>query len=290
MNNNNNNEQYYQRYQHHQQPSSAIPAQPLSTGSPDEEAGWTWETTSTQLANSNNNNSTNTNLDNENRSSSRSSLRPDRRKQFDLTTPTLIDEEDELLEESFDEHRRTPGASMLKSVYGGGSAGDTVGVGGAGVGGSSSTNRNAPLPASLGFGLTLSTPVAESDKEKSVWGKDTDQRYKPALAPFQGQSSTRMGTSAGEPRGPFSFAPWSRAGQSASTPGEGRERDPGHSRQRHSELVKIWGIYYKKMRMMITRWRYPVHSEGVHCRVIRMHFQRALGKIGLARTSLSPMQ
>ena len=120
------------------------------------------------------------------RPSSRTSLR-DQRKRFDLTTPTLMDEDDEVpdgdddqemvsLENRLRAHtmeddeevflRRTPGASsMYKSSYD-----DSESVNMRRTPGASAMHRSGPDQekdgASLGFALTLTTPVASEDSQQ----------------------------------------------------------------------------------------------------------------------------
>ncbi|GAX23582.1 hypothetical protein FisN_12Hh148 [Fistulifera solaris] len=110
------------------------------------------------------------------RPSSRTSLR-DRRKQFDLTTPTLIDEEDDMEDLSMRSHtphhlfskeddssalRRTPGASMYKSAY------ETSPDKLRSLQGDVAAMPTAPMVQRgeetnfLGFGLTLGAPALHS--------------------------------------------------------------------------------------------------------------------------------
>jgi tetratricopeptide (TPR) repeat protein len=215
------------------------------------------------------------------RPSSRTSFR-DQRKQFDLTTPTLIDEEDEPYEDqemvslehrlrahTLDDSalynfadvslRRTPGASMYKSSYDETMLSEVASM------------RRTPGPssmymssgdrekdeASLGFSLTLSTPVAVTEESTShqplppegktrIWnsslpssGIGAEQRtddqkggqralLAPKIPADQDQSRSIHSAPPGlrsapapsdELRGPFSFAPWTRAGGHAT---EGR--------------------------------------------------------------------
>ena len=113
----------------------------------------------------------------------RPSSRRDDRKIFDATTPTLIDEEDypddyyckpdnvrstaTLGHEPDDGHRRTPGASMYRSVLeeqlrrtpGAESAQQTSAF---------SDSRQTPnMEPGLGFGLTLSTPLAAHPEQQT---------------------------------------------------------------------------------------------------------------------------
>lgn len=154
-------------------------------------------------------------LDSEGRPSSRpsSSTMRDRRKQFDVTTPTLVDEDEQEMvsweqrtledeDDAFSSLRRTPGASMYKSAYEE-SMRRTPGA--------TAMHRSEEQDAaSLGFALTLSTPVAAAKTDRG-WGsgekinKSDSQEHKPPLARAPSRPQNEPA------KGPFSFAPWTRA-------------------------------------------------------------------------------
>lgn len=242
------------------------------------------------------------------RSSSRTSMTRDQRK-FDMTTPTLIDEDEEeemyalhqrsasrqqrygghdeqqrssalsgRLSSGTDDlyHRRTPGASMYKSSFQepspdrqfqstasvsassaaaagrrhtpgpldmmrstSAASGSSVGASVAksrGGGGSSSnvmSHEQVDESAVLGFGLTLSSPVAsgsrdrpgKDNKQGSAWGaqppttttsteyqQQHQQPNRPPRAPGTGPEQQQEQASS-QPRGDFTFTPWTPGGQ-----------------------------------------------------------------------------
>ncbi len=180
------------------------------------------------------------------RPSSRTSLR-DRRKQFDLTTPTLIDEEDEMEDMSVRSHtphhlfseeedsalRRTPGASMYKSAF------ETSPEKLRSLQGDAAMNPIDPIVRReaetnfLGFGLTLGAPAShsmqqpptnESNKNVPLWQDSAESKSNtevislPATAPTPGASSTTPfvriggdGTTQTEASGKFSSVSWSNS-------------------------------------------------------------------------------
>lgn len=178
-----------------------------------------------------------TSFDSEERRSRPSSSLRDRRKQFDTTTPTLIDEEDEYEEELSLEQarlqgfeppkddaaiRRTPGAAMYRSVFADSDSETAVSM------------RRTPGPSDqesgLGYALTLSTPVAVLGEEKGAkprtWesfaqqqsatpspisgrhSAETDQPARPPLAPAPAAVGTAARTNL--------FQPWSKNSASMS--------------------------------------------------------------------------
>lgn len=189
------------------------------------------------------------------RPSSRTSLR-DRRKQFDLTTPTLIDEEDEIEDimsmESHTPHRhlseedaslrRTPGATMYKSAFE--SSQESLRSLQGTMGASVAVERREKDATSLGFGLTLTTPVAstaerqqtsKSNKETTLWQDSDDSKLSSQMStlPNQtpgGSSSTPFMRIAAdnklqaESKGQFSLSSWSRSAshESAAIAGDSR--------------------------------------------------------------------
>ena len=235
-------------------------------------AGSSWESSSQSF-------------DSEARPSSRTSLR-DRRKQFDLTTPTLIDEDYDSRnvgddDDDDDDHeivsleqrhrthtvdtddstlydiRRTPGASMYKSSFDYSPDNIRRTPGASAMHRSGNPEQQQQDKESLGFGLTLSTPVASEDssqqqheqqqqrEQSRLWEQrmtdaigerkpsslsaaaaaaaSSEQKIRPPPAPSTAasletsSSLTEVGTptTTTESRLPFSFAPWTRATQSA---------------------------------------------------------------------------
>lgn len=163
----------------------------------------------------------------------------DRRKAYDTTTPTLIDEEDEdeteivrLNTNSFEQQnrdaesgsiRRTPGATMYKSAY---SQDDSANSSMRRTPGASSmyridttsSNGSEKQPPGLGFGLTLSTPVTNSEQDHP---NHPPSERKDSLHPWGSNDSSPQSQETEklkpEPRGPFSFAPWARNAEESST-------------------------------------------------------------------------
>lgn len=184
------------------------------------------------------------------RPSSRMSLR-DRRKQFDTTTPTLIDEEDELEEEEImsleqtslqgfePSMRRTPGASMYKSAFE--SDAET------------SSLRRTPGPSAmqqrptstsdqekergLGYALTLSTPAAGEEQRGAKPRTWESYAQSETPSPIQDRHSAEIAEQQGvrpplpreaeersqDTHGAFNFQPWTkeRPGADQGSPGTG---------------------------------------------------------------------
>jgi tetratricopeptide (TPR) repeat protein len=163
----------------------------------------------------------------------RSPRERDMRKAMEATTPTLVDEVDYVGDEEHemlhlerirqraffgaDTHlRRTPGAQMYKSNFEQQNVRRTPGA--------SQMHRSAPAnviqrnpelgdTSALGFGLTLSTPVAASDRGKPIGlssqapSHSTAESPKVAAAPSGARPPTAPGSYNREQRGAF-VAPW----------------------------------------------------------------------------------
>lgn len=147
----------------------------------------------------------------------------DRRKQFDSTTPTLIDEvdeeESEMMGLSYDrsepnEMRRTPGASMYKSER------LTRKTPGAALQKPKQQHQQQqiqpPIKPSFGFGLTLSTPVAsdESPSKMETTARARWDSYDASPRSEQTEGTAPKASPTNRPPGlsggPYSFAPWAK--------------------------------------------------------------------------------
>lgn len=193
------------------------------------------------------------------RPSSRTSLR-DRRKQFDTTTPTLIDEEDE---EEIDEDeemrsleharlhgygpkddssiRLTPGASMYKSSFEqdmGQSMRRTPGASAMHQSQTAVQNEQSPpsqqqppqstkaeAAVGLGFGLTLSTPVGAEEQAKRektrIWESFSSHSATPSPQPRAGRPE-EVDAPSRPPLAPAISATTAVVGSSSSHPQEAR--------------------------------------------------------------------
>lgn len=155
---------------------------------------------------------------NERPSSGASSSRRDRRKQFDTTTPTLVDEdeaEQEMLSfeqrghsASFDDVRRTPGASMYKSAYP------------SSQGGSSSTEEPSKFTFQRSFdkrreddSKARAHPIWPTSAKATSLSSETCSNRGQGTEPHQpeaaGVSAATSDQASSGGHGPF-FSPWTR--------------------------------------------------------------------------------